>query len=143
MAGGKANGLISNILNATLPTAAGGKPAAFTNYATASAMTMRLNSTLSTASAAGTELPNGSGYVTNGTALGASTASSGGSAVTLPAALTSWTNGSGGAWTIESTDILDSSQTRGWWGPWNGQPISIAIGNTFSVAANAVSASDA
>jgi hypothetical protein len=143
MAGGKSNGLISNVLNATLPTAAGGKPAAFTNYATTSAMTMRLNSTLSTASAAGTELANGSGYTTNGTALGASTASSSGSAVTLPASTTSWTNGSGGAWTIESLDILDSSQTRGWWGPWNGQPISIAIGNTFQVAANAVSASDA
>jgi hypothetical protein len=142
MAGGKANGLISNVLNATLPTAAGGKPAAFTNYATASAMTQRLNSTLSTASAAGTEL-SGSGYVTNGAALGQSTASSSGSAVTLPAATTSWTNGSGSAWTIASTDILDSSQTRGWWGPWNGQPISVAIGNTFQVAANAVSASDA
>jgi hypothetical protein len=143
MAGGKANGLISNVLNATLPTATGGKPASFTNYATASAMTMRLNSTLSTASAAGTELPNGSGYVTNGAALGQSTASSSGSAVTLPASTTSWTNGSGSSWTVESTDILDSSQTRGWWGPWNGQPITIAIGNTFSVAANAVSASDA
>lgn len=143
MSGGKANGLISNVLNASLPTATGGKPTAFTNYATASAMTMRLNSTLSTASAAGTELPNGSGYVTNGAALGQSTASSSGSAVTLPASTTSWTNGSGGAWTVESLDILDSSQARGWWGPWNGQPIAIAIGNTFSVAANAVSASDA
>ena len=143
MAGGKANGLITNVLNSSLPTASGGKPASFTNYATTLAMTMRQNSTLSTASAAGTELPNGSGYVTNGAALGQSTASSGGSAVTLPAATTSWTNGSGGAWTIESMDILDSSQVRGWWGPWNGQPISIAIGNTFQVAANAVSASDA
>jgi hypothetical protein len=143
MAGGKANGLITNVLNASLPTATGGKPTAWTAYATTSAMTMRLNSTLSTASAAGTELANGSGYTTNGTALGVSTPSSAGSAVTLPAALTSWTNGSGGAWTIESLDILDSSQARGWWGPWNGQPVSIAIGNTFSVAANAVSASDA
>ncbi len=142
MSGGKANALISNVLNATLPTATGGKPTAWTAYSTSAAMLMRLNSTLSTASAAGTEL-SGTGYTTGGTALGASTASSSGSAVTLPAATTSWTNGSGGAWSIASTDITDSANARAWWGPWNGQPISVAIGNTFQVAANAVSASDA
>lgn len=105
-------------------------------------MLMRLNSTLSTASAAGTDLV-GTGYTAGGTALGQSTASSSGSAVTLPAATTSWTNGSGSPWSIASLDITDSAAARAWWGPWNGQPIAIAIGNTFQVAANAVSASDA
>jgi hypothetical protein len=142
VSGGKASSLISNVLNASLPTATGGKPTAFTNYSTAGAMLMRLNSTLSTTAAAGTELV-GTGYTAGGTALGVSTPSSAASAVTLPAATTSWTNGSGSAWSIASTDITDSAAARTWWGPWNGQPISIAIGNTFQVAANAVSASDA
>jgi hypothetical protein len=142
MSGGKAQGLVSNVLNATLPTATGGKPTAFTNYSTAGAMLMRINSTASTAAAAGTELPNGGGYTTGGAALGASAPSTSGSAVTLPASTMAWTNGSGSSWTAASTDITDSAPTRAWWGPWNGAPITIAIGNTFQVAANAVSASD-
>ncbi|HLJ99293.1 MAG TPA: hypothetical protein VKU39_05230 [Streptosporangiaceae bacterium] len=142
MAGGKDQATVSNVLNATLPTATGGKPAAFTNYATTSAMLMRLDSTLATAAAAGTQLT-GTGYTAGGAALGQSTASSSGSAVTLPAATTSWTNGSGSAWNIDSLDITDATPTRTWWGPWNGEPISVANGNTFQVAANAVSVSDA
>jgi len=141
MAGGKAGTLVSNVLNATLPTAAGGKPAAFANYATTSAMLNRLNSTLSTASAAGTELA-GTGYTPGGSALGQSTASSSGSAVTLPASQLSWTNGSGSAWSVASMDVTDSSNARAWWGPFNGQPVSVAIGNSFVIAANAVSVSD-
>lgn len=142
MAGGKDQATVSNVLNATLPTATGGKPTAFTNYSTAAAMLMRLDSTLATASAPGTQL-SGTGYTTGGSALGVSTPSSAGSAVTLPAATTSWTNGSGSSWTIDSLDITDSTGSRTWWGPWNGEPISVANGNTFQVAANAVSASDA
>lgn len=140
MAGGKDNGFISNVLNASLPTAAGGKPTAFTNYSTSAAMLFRLNSTLSTASAAGTQL-SGTGYTTGGSALGASSASSGGSAVTLPASTLSWTNG-GSTWTIESADVTDGSNVRAWWGPFNGEPISVANGNIFQCAANAVSVSD-
>jgi hypothetical protein len=142
MAGGKDNGLITNVLNATLPTATGGKPTTWVAYATTSAMLLRLNSTLSTASASGTQL-SGTGYTTGGTALGASTASSGGSAVTIPLANTTWTNGSGSSWTIESMDVTDSAPTRTWWGPFNGQPITVANGNTFQVSAAAVSVSDA
>lgn len=132
---------VSNILNATLPTASGGKPTAFTAYSTAGAMFLRLNSTLSTASASGTQIANGGGYTTNGTALGASTASSSGSAVTLPASLTSWTNSSGGSWTIESIDITDNALTRTWFGAVTGQPITVAVGNTFAFAASSVTVS--
>jgi hypothetical protein len=139
--GAKDNALISNILNATLPTATGGKPTAWSAYSTTSAMLMRLDSTVATASAAGTQLT-GTGYTTGGTALGASSASSSGSNVTLPASTTSWTNGSGSAWTIDSLDITDATPTRTWYGAWNGEPISVANGNTFQVAANAVTASD-
>lgn len=131
---------VSNLLNGTLPTAAGGKPSAFTGYSAAGAMLIRLNSTLSTPSASGTQIA-GTGYTAGGAALGASAASSGGSAVTLPAALTSWTNGSGSTWTIESIDITDAVPVRTWFGAVNGQPVSVANGNTFAFAANAVSVS--
>jgi len=141
MSGGKDQAQVTNVLNATLPTATGGKPTAFTALSTAGAMLIRLDSTLATASAMGTQL-SGTGYTTGGAALGASTASSAGSAVTLPASTTSWTNGSGSAWNIDSLDITDSTGTRTWWGPWNGEPISVANGNTFQVASNAVSVSD-
>ena len=142
MAGGKDNTFISNVLNATLPTATGGKPTTWTAYATTSAMLLRLNSALSTASASGTQLT-GTGYIAGGTALGASTVSSAASAVTIPLANTSWANGSGGAWSVASMDVTDSAPTRTWWGPFNGQPISVANGNTFQVAAAAVSITDA
>ena len=80
------NTQISNVLNALTPTGAAGIPGTFTAFA-ASAMRIRLNSTLSTASAAGTELSTQTSGYTNGTgwnALGASTASSAGSAVGVP-----------------------------------------------------------
>src|SRR5262252_9469635 len=91
--------LVSNILNATLPTGASGVPGSFTAIG-GTTMKVRLNSTASTAASAGTEIASGGGYTTGGTAVpGASTASSAGSSVTLPhgGALT-WTNSSGGAW---------------------------------------------
>ena len=139
---GVSNTLISNVLNGSLPTATGAKPTAFTNYATASAMTMKLTSTDSTAAASGTELT-GTGYTTNGFVLTtASAVSSAGSAVTLPNfSGVQWVNGSGGNWNIHSLEIIDSSQARGWFGNWNGDPVVVANGNTFAVAQNAVSVS--
>ena len=104
---------------------------------------VRLNSTASTASAAGTEIT-GSGYTAGGqtsTAPFAST-SSAGSAVTIPnTALLTWTNGSGGAWSIVSLDLTDGAGVRTWFGNFTGQPISVANGNTFQIAVNAISIS--
>lgn len=135
------NTQISNILNATTPTGTSGNPGAFT-VLNAAPMKVRLNSTLSTASAAGTELT-GTGYTAGGQAVpAASTASSGGSAVTLPASSAlSWTNGSGGAWSIASMDLTSAAGVRAWWGPFNGQPISVANGNVFQIAVAGVSIS--
>ena len=101
----------------------------------ASAMKVRLNSTASTASAAGTEIT-GAGYTAGGTALAnAVTASSAGSNVTLPATTAlSWTNTSGGAWSIVSFDLTDSAAARVWFAPFNGQPVAVASGNTFQIA---------
>ncbi len=137
-----ANATISNILNSTLPTGAtAGNPGTWSAL-NASQMKVRLNSTASTASAAGTEL-SGSGYTTGGSAITqSSTASSSGSSVTLPAmaAGLSWTNASGGNWSIVSLDITDGAGTpvRAWFGNFNGQPITVANGNTFQIAQNAV-----
>lgn len=134
------NNMISNILNATTPTGTSGAPGSFTALA-GSAMKVRLNSTASTASAAGTEIASGGGYTTGGTAVpAASTASSSGSAVTLPASSAlSWTNSSGGAWSIVSFDLTDNSGTRAWFGNFTGQPISVANGNTFQIAVGGIS----
>jgi hypothetical protein len=136
------NTMISNILNATTPTGASGAPGSFSAVG-GTAMKVRLNSTASTASAAGTEIASGGGYTTGGTAVSAaSTASSSGSAVTLPKTTAlSWTNSSGVAWSIVSMDLTSSAGTRTWFGSFNGQPISVANGNTFQIAADAVSIS--
>jgi hypothetical protein len=133
------NTLISNVLNATTPTGASGAPGTFTAFA-GSAMKVRLNSTSSTASANGTQLT-GTGYTAGGTAVpAASTASSGGTAVTLPAtSALSWTNGSGGTWSIQSFDLTDSAAARSWFGDFNGAPVSIANGNTFTIAVAGIS----
>jgi hypothetical protein len=39
-----------------------------------------------------------------------------------------------------SLEITDSGAARVWFGNWNGQPITVANGNTFQVAADAISA---
>jgi hypothetical protein len=68
--------------------------------------------------------------------------SSSGSAVTLPASTAlSWTNSSGGAWSIQSFDLTDSAGTRAWFGNFTGAPISVANGNTFQVAVGGISIS--
>jgi hypothetical protein len=132
--------MASNFLNASTPTGTSGAPGTWTAFA-AGAMKIRLNSTSSTASAQGTQLT-GTGYTAGGTAVAAaSTASSSGSAVTFPATTAlNFTNGSGGTWSIQSFDLTDSAAARSWFGDFNGAPISIANGNTFQLAAGAISA---
>jgi hypothetical protein len=135
------NTMISNILNATTPTGASGAPGTFSAVG-GTAMKVRLNSTASSASAAGTELT-GTGYTATGQAVpAASTASSGGSAVTLPAtSALQWTNGSGGNWSIVSMDLTSSAGTRSWFGNFTGQPITVADGNVFQIAVGGVTIS--
>jgi hypothetical protein len=136
---GMPQAMASNILNSTTPTGTSGAPGTWSAFA-GSAMKVRLNSTSSTASAQGTQLT-GTGYTAGGTAVpAASTASSSGSAVTLPASSAlSWTNGSGGTWSIQSFDLTDSAAARSWFGDFNGAPVSIANGNTFTLAVGAIS----
>jgi len=133
--------MVSKMINATAPVGTGGIPGTWTALG-ASAMKVKLTSTASTAAASGTELT-GTGYTTGGTALGtASTASSAGSNVTLPAgSALSWTNASGGAWSIVSFELLDSAGLRTWFGNFNGQPVSVANGNTFQIAVGGITLS--
>lgn len=130
------------ILNALLPVGAGGIPGTQLTALPATAMKLKLTSTASTGSASGTELA-GTGYTSGGIAsTTASTPSSSGSSVTLPSGTSpfSWTNGSGGSWSIVSLELTDGSGGRVWFGNWAGQPITVANGNTFAVAANAITA---
>lgn len=130
--------MVSKIINATAPVGAAGIPGTWTALS-ASAMKVRLSSAASTAAAAGTEIT-GTGYTAGGQALSTqSTASSAGSNVTLPAtSVLSWTNSSGGAWSIVSFDVTDNAGVRTWFGNFNGQPIAIASGNTFQIAVNGI-----
>ena len=131
----------SLMLNANLPVGTSGAPGTQLTALNAGIMKLKLTSTASTGSASGTEI-SGTGYTAGGTAMpGASTTSSSGSNVTLPhTAAISWTNGSGGSWSIVSLELTDAAPIRVWYGNWNGQPVSVANGNTFQVAADAVSA---
>jgi hypothetical protein len=127
------NALISTLLNYLTPTGvAGVNGTAIGTPLGTTAMKLRLNSTLSTGAAAGTEIVNGTGYAAGGwTSLGQSTASSSGSAVGVPFTTQSATATS--AWAIASFDLTGNGAQRGFWGPFNAQPVNVGIGNTFQV----------
>jgi hypothetical protein len=134
----------SLMLNANLPVGGtAGNPGTQLTALAASAMKLKLTSTASTGASSGTELT-GSGYTAGGTAfsdIASSQVSSSGSNVLLPKTTAfTWTNASGGAWSIVSLELTDGSATRVWYGNWNGQPVSVANGNTFQVAAQAITA---
>lgn len=134
----------SLMLNANLPVGGtAGNPGTQLTALSASAMKLKLTSTASTGAASGTELT-GTGYTAGGTAfsdIATTQASASGSNVLLPKTTAfSWTNGSGGSWSIVSLELTDGAPTRVWYGNWNGQPISVANGNTFQVAAQAITA---
>lgn len=132
----------SLILNAELPVGSAGVPGTQLTALNGSAMFLLLTSTASTGSAQGTQITNGTGYTTNGLAFSNQcTASTSGANVTMPAtAAMSWTSSGSNFNTIVSLEIQDHVQVRGFFGNWNGQPISVANGNTFQVAVAAISA---
>lgn len=131
--------LYNQILTALTPTGAAGIPGTALATLGAGAMKLKLFSSASSATAAGTEITGGSGYTTGGTAFStASAAPSGAGGVTCPHTTPiSWTN-TGSAWSIVSLEIVDSAAKRVWFGNWTGQPIGVATGNTFQVAAEAI-----
>jgi hypothetical protein len=94
---------------------------------------VRLTTTAPTNTTAGTEL-SGTGYTASGTVTTWNSASAGS---TTNITVLSWTNSSGSGWSIVGGEVWDEAGTpiRWWFWSWTGQPISIANGNTFSVAA--------
>jgi hypothetical protein len=131
--------LVSLILNALMPTGAAGIPGtALGTPVGTSAMRIRINSTASTAAAAGTEIPTQTSGYTNGTgwsSLGQSATSSSGSAVGVPLTTQSLVSIGGVVASpgIVSLDITGSAGQRSFFGNFNGQPIAVASGNTFQV----------
>lgn len=127
--------LVSLILNALTPTGTTSAPGtALGTPVGTSGMKLRLNSTLSTATAAGTDIgTQTSGYSSGGWVLTtSSTASSAGSAVGVPGVTFSFV-ASGSPTAVASFDLTGSTGQRSWWGPFNGQPVNVASGNTFQV----------
>ena len=139
------NTLIGLILNALTPTGAAGIPgtALGTPVGTA-AMRIRLNSTLSTGAAAGTEIATQtSGYTTaisgGWSPLGVCTGTGTPTVIGVPFTTQSFvSNGSPTA--VVSFDLQGSAGQRSFWGPFNGQPVNVASGNTFQVVGGAAAA---
>lgn len=106
--------------------------------ATSIKMKLGTSATVPTGTTDMTEL-SGTGYTAGGTVTAWNSAS-GGSATN--SGTPSWTNGSGSSWTISYLELWETggSALRWWYGAWTGQPITVANGNTFAVAAAAVSA---
>jgi hypothetical protein len=132
VAGAIDQAMVSKLLNATTSATA---------FATLTApFKVRLDSGTDTAAAAGTEITGG-GYVAGGqtsTAPFAST-SSAGSNVTIPhTAILTWTNASGGAWSVQSLSLVSADPTRTWFGNFTGAPVAVANGNTFQIAVDAI-----
>lgn len=122
----QANVLLNVTLGTTTWTGAG---------APSPPMHIRLTTTAPTATAAGSELT-GTGYTAGGTAIAFNAASSG--SATGPNSGTgviSWTNGSGGTWSIVGAEIWDTagSPLRWWFGTWTGQPISVSNLAVFQI----------
>lgn len=127
--------LVSILLNGLTPTGTTSAPGtAIGTPVGASAMKIRLNSTLSTAAAAGTDIgTQTSGYTAGGWTLTTSSAvSAAGSAVGVPGSTQSFVS-SGAPTAVVSFDLTGSTAQRSFWGPFNGQPVNVANGNTFQV----------
>lgn len=115
-----------------------------TSVASTTGINVRYGSTAPTGSAAMTELPNGGGYATGGSNCSFTTpTTSGGGATSSNSTVLSNTNGSGSSWSIVGLELWDRAGTpvRWMYGTWTGEPVSVAIGNTFQVASGAVVAS--
>jgi hypothetical protein len=131
--------LVTILLNGLMPVGAAGIPGtAIGTPVGTSAMRIRINSTASTAAAAGTEIPTQTSGYTAGTGwvmANASAVSSAGSAVGVPAVTQSLVSIGGvvGSPGIVSLDITGSAGQRSFFGNFNGQPIPVASGNTFQV----------
>ena len=113
-----------------------------TPYVTVTATHIRLGTSAPSATANMTELGGGSGYTTGGSAITWNAVSAGAPSTTSNSSTVSWTN-SGSSWSLVGLEIWDTAGTplRHLFGTWTGQPVTVANGNTFSVAAAAIAVS--
>ena len=113
-----------------------------TPYTTVTATHIRLGTSAPSATANMTELGGGSGYTTGGSAITWNAVSAGAPSTTSNSSTVSWTN-SGSSWSLVGLEIWDTAGTplRHLFGTWTGQPVAVATGNTFAVAAAAVAVS--
>lgn len=111
-----------------------------TNYTAATTVSTRLGTSAPTATGNMTELGGGTGYTTGGTVM---TFNAPAAAATANASTATWTNGSGGTWSIVGLEIWGNEGTplRHLFGSWTGQPISVANGNTFQISAAGIAIS--
>jgi hypothetical protein len=102
-----------------------------TAFSAVTATNILLGTTTPSATADMTQLGGGSGYTTGGSSIIWNAVSL---AATSNSNAISWTN-SGGSWTLAGLEIWNSGATvRYLFGTWTGQPITVATGNTFTVA---------
>jgi hypothetical protein len=134
------NTLIATLLNYLTPTGvAGVNGTAIGTPLGTTAMKLRLNTTLSTGAAFGTEIANGTGYAAGGfTSLGQSTST--GTPIVVGVPLTTQSATATSAWSIASFDLTGNAAQRGFWGPFNAQPVVVGIGNTFQITGGAAAA---
>lgn len=109
-----------------------------TSVASTTGIKLRLGTTAPTATSNMTELSS-SGYTTGGTVMTFNAASA---AATSNSSTASWTNG-GTTWSLVGLELWDQagSPLRWMFGSWTGQPISVANGNVFQIAAAGVAVS--
>src|SRR5215475_2820967 len=118
-----------NILNAILHN---------NSFSTPATVATQLGTSAPTATANMTQLT-GTGYTAGGTVMTFNSASA---AATSNSSTASWTNGSGGTWSIVGLEIWKSdSSVRYLFGSWTGQPISVANTNTFQISAAGIAIS--
>ena len=109
-----------------------------TNYTAPTTVKTRLGTSAPTATSDMSEL-SGTGYTAGGTAMTFNTASA---AATSNASTATWTNSSGGNWSIVGIEIWNTAATvRHLWGTWTGQPVVIANTNAFAIAAAGIAVS--
>ena len=141
----------SSLLAATLTTTTNIASTAWPALTGPPGITLISGSTQTSAfTAAGTEFSTTDGYTAGGQSLSgnvfstvSTTASSLYAQITGPAtSAVSWTaSGATGLVSIYGLEIWTSGtrkDTRWWWGTWTGAPISVASGNTFQIAVNAI-----
>ena len=105
-------------------------------YTTVSGTHIRLGTNAPNATSNMTELSGGTGYTTGGSSISWNTVTAGAPSSTSNSGTVAWTN-TGSGWSLVGLEIWDTAGTplRHLFGTWTGQPVSVATGNTFQVAA--------